>query len=621
MKGLPLIVGPIFFRELAISPQRPRFFLLLALYAAVLIVLMCTAWLVLTGAQVIRSVGDMARFGMILIQILASLQVAWVIFFSAMSAASSVAQEKDRKTLVLLLMTRMTNSELVLGKLFSSLLNVWVMVAAAIPVFMLTILFGGISPVQVLKVFLVTMAVSLAAGSVGLFMAFWREKTFQSLAMTALALCFWLGFWQLVSSGVFGQSWWGVSTSTLAAAMNPLDAIQSAARPMVGQWSLGSFQAGDITAFIGVCLALTVALTSTAILRVRDWNPSRESRRQGSADESQASIWGVEHDLAEGVTNQAEAARAGHVDAKLRSQTDRGTTREVWDNPVLWREMRTWAYGRRIVWIRAAYLVLIVLAVVGVHLSIVDSQLQTSSSPAIAPAATPIMAPLFLLSLVMVNALSVTSVTTERDGRCLDLLLATDMSPKEFIFGKLGGVLWVAGVMVVAPMLLSVYLWWQREMSGEDLLFVIGGLIVMNVFVCMLGLHCGMHYASSRTAIAISLGTVFFLFLGVVTCVLLMISFSGSFNVQLAPFLAFILGGGVGLYVALGSRNPSAAIGLASVLVPFATFYGITSFMLQHNLSVFLVTVGSYGFTTAALMIPALYEFDFAMGRTTVAEE
>ena len=158
-------------------------------------------------------------------------------------------------------------------------------------------------------------------------------------------------------------------------------------------------------------------------------------------------------------------------------------------------------------------------------------------------------------------------------------------------------------------------------MSGEGLLFVIGGLIVMNVFVCMLGLHCGMQYHNSRTAIAISLGTVFFLFLGVVTCVLLMISFSGSFNVQLAPFLAFILGGGVGLYVVLGSRNPSAAIGLSSVLVPFATFYAITSFMLHHNLAVFLVTVSAYGFTTAALMVPALYEFDFSMGRTTVAEE
>lgn len=582
---------------------------------------MCTAWLVLAGAQVIRSVGDMARFGMILFQILAPLQLAWVVFFSAMSAASSVAQEKDRKTLVLLLMTGLTNSELVLGKLFASLLQVWGMVAASIPVFMLTILFGGIAPIQVLKVFLVTMAASLASGSLGLIMAFWREKTFQSLAMTALVLCFWLGFWQVVSNGALGPSWGGISTSTLGAALNPLEAIQLATRPVVGRWSLGVFDSGDITAFLFTCLVCTVVLTSVGILRVRVWNPSRELRRQTSLDEVQASIWGSAHDLTNGTAIQFEAARAGHVDTKLRSQVEDAGAREVWDNPVLWREMRTWAYGRRIVWIRIAYTVLIVLLAVGVHLSILDNQLGPSSNHVIAPAATGIMAPLFLLSLVMVNALSVTSVTTERDSRCLDLLLATDISPKEFIFGKLGGVLWVGGLMVLAPMGQSVYLWWNGAMSGEGLLFVIGGLIVMNVFVCMLGLHCGMQYHNSRTAIAISLGTVFFLFLGVVTCVLLMISFSGSFNVQLAPFLAFILGGGVGLYVVLGSRNPSAAIGLSSVLVPFATFYAITSFMLHHNLAVFLVTVSAYGFTTAALMVPALYEFDFSMGRTTVAEE
>ena len=41
----------------------------------------------------------------------------------------AVSQEKDRRTLILLLMTRMTNSELVLGRLFASLLEVFVMVA------------------------------------------------------------------------------------------------------------------------------------------------------------------------------------------------------------------------------------------------------------------------------------------------------------------------------------------------------------------------------------------------------------------------------------------------------------------------------------------------------------
>jgi hypothetical protein len=36
---------------------------------------------------------------------------------------------------------------------------------------------------------------------------------------------------------------------------------------------------------------------------------------------------------------------------------------------------------------------------------------------------------------------------------------------------------------------------------------------------------------------------------------------------------------------------------------------------------VFLVTVATYGFTTAAMLMPAIGEFDIAMGRTKTAEE
>jgi hypothetical protein len=72
------------------------------------------------------------------------------------------------------------------------------------------------------------------------------------------------------------------------------------------------------------------------------------------------------------------------------------------------------------------------------------------------------------------------------------------------------------------------------------------------------------------------------------------------------------------LYVALGVRNPSTAIGLASFLCPLATFYAITSFLLEYTLGVFLVTAAAYGFATAAMLVPAVYEFDVATGRTTV---
>ena len=153
-------------------------------------------------------------------------------------------------------------------------------------------------------------------------------------------------------------------------------------------------------------------------------------------------------------------------------------------------------------------------------------------------------------------------------------------------------------------------------LSFENLLYLVGGAAVLYLFVAVLGIHAGMNYVNTRTAIATSLGTVFFLFLGVATCMRMMVAFSGSFQAQLQPFLVFMIGGGVGLYVALGARNPSTAIGVASFLCPFATFYAITSFFLDYTLGVFLVMAATYGFTTAAMLIPAIYEFDVATGRT-----
>ena len=97
---------------------------------------MSTAWLVLTGTQLVRDVGDLARFGTMLFQILAPLQLALATFFSALLAASEVAHEKDRRTLILLLLTNLSNCELVLGKLLASLLSVLVMLvrrAAGLP--------------------------------------------------------------------------------------------------------------------------------------------------------------------------------------------------------------------------------------------------------------------------------------------------------------------------------------------------------------------------------------------------------------------------------------------------------------------------------------------------------
>ncbi len=201
-----MFVGPVFSREVAIAPRRIKLYVARTAYALALLVLMCTAWLVLTGTQLVRDLGDLARFATVLFQILAPLQLALAAFFSALLAASEVAHEKDRKTLVLLLLTNLSNCELVFGKLLASLLTVLVLLAAALPVFLLTALLGGVSYGQIARVFAVTLATALVCGSLGSTLALWREKTFQALAMTVLVLVLWLAVGEVIAAGVLGES-------------------------------------------------------------------------------------------------------------------------------------------------------------------------------------------------------------------------------------------------------------------------------------------------------------------------------------------------------------------------------------------------------------------------------
>jgi ABC-type Na+ efflux pump permease subunit len=615
-----MLIGPIFTRELAIAPRRPAHFIYRTAYPLVLFVLMYTAWLVMVGTQNVRNVGDIARFGSMLFQILAPLQLALLSFLAAQSAVSGVAQEKDKRTMLLLLMTRLSNHELVLGKLFASLLDVFVMLLAALPVFMLITLFGGISLEQVLRVFAVTLATILAAGSLGSTVALAREKTFQSLAITVLALVMWLGVWEVIAALLGDQEIAGISVSTLATAASPLRAILAAVHPFQSA-TAGALAGENLYVLFAASAAVLINLVGVVMLRV--WNPGREVYI-GQSDENAAGIFSADHDVkqleerqaAGSVTKEvADAARAAHVDARVRSVNQK--SREVWDNPVLWREMCTWAYGRKVVFIRLGYLLLFLMAAAGVYSQVASgAALERSGSGAIIPASAGPLAPFFLVSLVIVNALAVTSITNERDGGALDLLLVTDLTPKEFIFGKMLGVAYVTKEMILLPLGLCICLWWAGGLSLENLFYLVVGHAVMTFFVIMLGVHCGLTYSNSRSAIGVSLGNVFFLFLGVVTLILLMISFSGSFQTQLGPFLAFIFGGGVGLFMTLGVRNPSAAIGAASIILPFFTFFAVTSFLADHWAQVFLVSCFAYGFTTAAMLIPALSQFDVAMGRT-----
>ena len=651
------VLGPIFQREWLTLPRRPRHYALRAAYLGALWVLGVTAWQALYGWGHEPTLGDTSRFGPFLFRLYCYVELTLLLFFAALTSASAIAQEKDRRTFVLLLLTDLRNHEIVLGKLFGATLQVGLFLSLSIPLMALLILLGGISVGAVLQAVLIMAAAGLAAGSLGGLMALWRERTFQSLALTVILTVMYLvaarGLallpWTVRSQGQLGLAW--------AAWLDPYLAIQSAGEQ--GAAVPPAF------GFVAVMLLAAAALNSVGMARLRKWNPSGEpiiQRELGPARDALpagvASKWksstikvrnpdeivgdtklpaATNQSLMEEPSNQdgaqpVPAMTAGTSSVSIHAAP--GKTREVWDNPILWREIRTRAYGRRPLLVKLSYLL-----VLGLFLYYCLKPIFGGENERHDFMAAEGLVPVAVLSLLLISAQAVTAITSERDTGALDLLLVTDLSAKEFIFGKLLGIWYNAKEYVLPPLILAlVYCLTHRLATPpvkhqelgtyrnvESFLCVSGGLILLLLFASVLGIHVALRHQNSRVAIANTLGTIFFLTIGTLVCIYLILINGQRFESQLASFVLFLLAGIGGLWWVLNAGRASAALTLASWLCPVAVLYAVTNILVgkpgstesTDALMPFAVVAVAFGFTLTAMLIPLVSEFDIALGRTT----
>ena len=238
----------------------------------------------------------------------------------------------------------------------------------------------------------------------------------------------------------------------------------------------------------------------------------------------------------------------------------------------------------------------------------------------------------------MVSAQAATSITSERDTGALDLLLVTDLTPQEFIFGKLGGILYNTKEYIIPPFLLAAFYAWngflatppanQPQLSASmnlvSFLCLVAGFAVLQFFAMVLGVHVSLRNQNSRIAILNTLGTIFFLTAGTLITISLIL-INGKFEYQWASFIFFLAAGIGGLWWVLNGDRPSPALTLASWLCPLSVFYGIANALVAKPGSQesadpvlsFLVLGSAFGFALAAMLVPLLSEFDIALGRTS----
>ena len=141
-------------------------------------------------------------FGAILL-----LETLLVVVLTPAFTAGAISLEREKQTLDMLATTPISSLAIVIGKLLSALVYVFILVLASIPLSALVFVFGGVAWDDVLRGYVVLLATAVGIGSVALFFSALARRTqaatilsyFAVLAAT-LGSLFVFSFWSTVAS-------------------------------------------------------------------------------------------------------------------------------------------------------------------------------------------------------------------------------------------------------------------------------------------------------------------------------------------------------------------------------------------------------------------------------------
>ena len=130
-----------------------------------------------------------------------------VVFLAPSSTSGAISLEREKQTLELLIATPISSLAIVVGKLLSALVWVFLLIAASIPLMAVVFVFGGIGPETVLSGYAVLIATALGLGSFGLACSSLVKRTTASTAITifgvlaiSIGTAFILVFWTAMGS-------------------------------------------------------------------------------------------------------------------------------------------------------------------------------------------------------------------------------------------------------------------------------------------------------------------------------------------------------------------------------------------------------------------------------------
>ncbi|QPQ32250.1 ABC transporter permease [Lysinibacillus sp. JNUCC 51] len=206
--------NPVFVKELKLRFRSFKSFSGLMFYLAVICIFIAGFLLItteFTGKGFFKP-----EISFLMFAVLTILQMALILFITPSLTAGAISSEREKQTLNILLTTTQSSTQIIIGKLLSSVAFLVLMLIAGLPLYSLVFLFGGVSPSQLISIFLFYLLTVVAIGSIGVMFSTITKRTIVAMISTYGTIIFLGGItaFFFFLSMAFNQMGNAVGTST-----------------------------------------------------------------------------------------------------------------------------------------------------------------------------------------------------------------------------------------------------------------------------------------------------------------------------------------------------------------------------------------------------------------------
>jgi len=475
------MVNPIFMRVMNTSGRQRRHVWVRTVYLAV--ILMTLTVMMLVEMTSYRGEAALAQLGESLFRTISFVQLVLILFLSPVYTAGAISQERDAQTFGVLLATPLSNLQIVLGSLLSRLFFVLAILVSTLPVFALLYYFGGFELTDVFLSYGIAASSALLTGAVAVAVSIVTTGTRRVM----------IGFFLFVTAYLVGV--WVLDHMLLVAIvpgyvegsldwLHPIAAMQrtliggQVVRPLwseLGAWDfLVQYPEYGYVAY-STALSVVIIVLGAVLVRRLARGYGGLARRLGQALYAVAGAAVAVAACAVLIRYRGPAqglaifllvalpVAAGLVFFRLKRHRKPKT---VWDNPIAWRERVTRTATARRTLVQFLYILLSVLALYVLLVLKVGGGSARDARVFVLVVTTTQM-----FIILMVGAtMAASSISYEREQGTLDMILATPITPRYFIHGKLFGIIRYLGMFLAMMLLVTLGAYLIARLPVEEYL-------------------------------------------------------------------------------------------------------------------------------------------------------